>query len=350
MDSIDDGSVDLVVTSPPYPMIEMWDDIMISQNPEIAKYITDEPDSAFEEMHKELDAIWRECFNKLKPGGYLCINIGDATRTINGNFALYNNHSRISRACSEIGFIGLPNIIWRKQTNAPNKFMGSGMLPCGAYVTLEHEWILVFRKGDKREFKTTDDKLHRMKSSYFWEERNVWFSDMWDVKGTKQKISNSSSRERSAAFPFEIPYRLINMFSQKGDTVLDPFIGMGTTMHAAILLGRNSAGYEIDPYFESIIRKGIESLDVDSCNRMIKQRFESHKEFIDLRLAQGKEVKHYNSNLNTPVITSQEKEIEFNYLQEICLDKKSGCYLASYEEYSDLSRLPMKDSLFASYT
>lgn len=218
----EDNSIDLVVTSPPYPMIEMWDDVMSSQNHRISDNLEEKPEEAFELMHQELDKVWKECFRVLKIGGFLCINIGDATRTIKGNFTLYNNHSRISKACVDLGFVGLPNIIWRKQTNAPNKFMGSGMLPCGAYVTLEHEWILIFRKGGKREFKKADAKLSRMKSSFFWEERNVWFSDIWDVKGTKQKMRKDSSRERSAAYPFEVPYRLINMFSQKGDMVLDP--------------------------------------------------------------------------------------------------------------------------------
>lgn len=224
MQHTQDNSVELVVTSPPYPMIEMWDEIMGMQNPNILAFMQTKPDIAFELMHVELDKIWQECFRVIRPGGFLCINIGDATRTINGKFKLYNNHSRISKACIEIGFVSLPNIIWRKQTNAPNKFMGSGMLPCGAYVTLEHEWILIFRKGEKREFKSNDAKLSRMKSSFFWEERNIWFSDVWEIKGTKQKLKDNSSRERSAAFPFEIPYRLINMFSQKNDMVLDPFL------------------------------------------------------------------------------------------------------------------------------
>lgn len=93
-----------------------------------------------------------------------------------------------------MGFVGLPNIIWRKQTNAPNKFMGSGMLPCGAYVTLEHEWVLIFRKGGKREYKKVDAKLGRMKGSFFWEERNIWFSDVWEIKGVKQRFKKHHSR------------------------------------------------------------------------------------------------------------------------------------------------------------
>lgn len=346
MTSTEDNSIDLVVTSPPYPMIEMWDEIMAKQNPEIIDNLESDPEKAFELMHQELDKVWKECFRVLKVGGFLCVNIGDATRTINDTFTLYNNHSRISKACIEIGFVGLPNIIWRKQTNAPNKFMGSGMLPCGAYVTLEHEWILIFRKGSKREYKKADAKLSRMKSSFFWEERNVWFSDVWEIKGTKQKIQKKTSRERSAAYPFEVPYRLINMFSQKGDTVMDPFLGTGTTMQAAVLLGRNSHGYEIDPNFEAIIRKGIDSLELDLCNNLIKQRFDAHKEFIVNRRASGKEVKHFNDTLNCEVMTNQEKEIELNYLESILLDQETGKYVVTYEDHSNLNELPFKDTFF----
>lgn len=331
-----DNSIDLVVTSPPYPMIEMWDIIMGEQNPIILTSLQTYPDTAFELMHEELDKVWRECFRVIKPGGFLCLNIGDATRTINGNFKLYNNHSRISKACMDLGFIGLPNIIWRKQTNAPNKFMGSGMLPCGAYVTLEHEWILIFRKGEKREFKTSEAKLERKKSSFFWEERNTWFSDIWEVKGTKQKLDEVYSRERSAAFPFEIPYRLINMFSQKGDTVLDPFLGTGTTMQAAILLGRNSCGYEIDPNFESVIKDNINAINIDSYNNCIKQRLEAHNNFIKHRKAQGKEIKHYNSIMETAVMTMQEKYIEFNFLDSISYDSQASKYSISYKKFSNI--------------
>ena len=244
MSAIADASINEIITSPPYPMIEMWDEILASQNATFADAMNDGAvDVAFESAHQELDKVWKECYRVLTPGGFLCINIGDATRTIKGEFRLFNNHSRIVKACLDLGLNNLPNIIWRKQTNAPNKFMGSGMLPCGAYVTLEHEYILIFRKGSKREYKKEELKLARKNSAFFWEERNVWFSDVWDLKGIKQKIVNSETRDRSAAYPFEVPYRLINMYSQYGDTVLDPFFGLGTTMLAAMTSGRNSIGF-----------------------------------------------------------------------------------------------------------
>lgn len=335
------NSVNIVVTSPPYPMIEMWDECFAGQDAEIGEIIKEMPDRAFELMHQQLDKVWLRCYDVLKDGGFLCVNIGDATRTINGKFKLYNNHTRISDFCNSIGFTTLPNIIWRKQTNAPNKFMGSGMLPCGAYVTLEHEWILLFRKGDKRQYKTRDQKHERMESSFFWEERNVWFSDVWEVKGTKQKMERSASRERSAAYPFEIPFRLINMFSQKGDVVLDPFLGTGTTMQAALVCGRNSEGYEIDPSLKELIERGIATMDIDLCNHFIKQRFDRHVSFIDDRKKQGKEVKHFNSVLNVPVMTGQEEEITFNYITSIH-KTNDGFYEANYEDASDMSDIPFQ--------
>ncbi len=280
-----DNSVDLVVTSPPYPMIEMWDDIMGQQNPAVKTALdANKPREAFGLMHAELDKVWSECWRVMKDGAFLCINIGDATRTVDGEFALYNN-TRIISACEKLGFTNLPNILWRKATNAPNKFMGSGMLPCGAYVTLEHEWILIFRKGSKRPFKTAADKMERRESSFFWEERNVWFSDIWDLKGVKQKIDKSPTRERNASFPIELPYRLINMFSQRGDLVLNPFIGLGTTTFAAILCERNSVGFEIDPKFRNILSEIISGFDTNKANSFISERYVKHLSFIQEREA-----------------------------------------------------------------
>lgn len=340
-----DESVHLVVTSPPYPMIEMWDEIMAKQNSAISDALLTNPNYAFELMHQELDKVWKECYRVLREGGFLCINIGDATRTINANFSLFNNHSRIIRACVELGFVGLPNIIWRKQTNSPNKFMGSGMLPCGAYMTLEHEWILIFRKGNKRTYKTAEDKAKRMRSSYFWEERNVWFSDIWDVKGTKQAIAQSSTRERSAAYPFEIPYRLINMFSQQGDMVLDPFIGTGTTTLAAMCCGRNSCGYDIDSAFKAITHERIMTMNIDNFNTVIKKRLDDHVQFVNMRQQAGKEIKHFNQILNVPVMTGQETKISFDYIQRVFVDD-AGNICVGYQDKSDLTVLPFVSNQF----
>ncbi len=83
--------------------------------------------------------------------------------------------------------------------------MGSGMLPAGAYVTLEHEYVLIFRKGGKRTFPSQNQAERRRRSAFFWEERNRWFSDVWDFKGERQRLNGSDIDRRSAAFPFELP-------------------------------------------------------------------------------------------------------------------------------------------------
>ena len=313
MEAVSSESVDLMVTSPPYPMIEMWDEMFAQQSSSVKKAL-DKGDgaNAFELMHQVMDPIWKEVYRALKFGGFACINIGDATRTINGNFALYPNHMRILKSALELGFSALPCILWRKQTNAPNKFMGSGMLPAGAYVTLEHEYILILRKGPKREFKKETDKKIRRESAIFWEERNSWYSDVWfDVKGTPQALNDKDSRRRSAAYPFEVVYRLINMYSAKGDIVLDPFLGTGTTTAAAIASGRNSIGYEIDPSLKKVIDR-IKDAIIDSSKQIIRRRLAKHLEFVVNRLKTKGGFKYDNEYYGFPVMTAQEKELIFN--------------------------------------
>ncbi len=313
MEVVSSESVDLIVTSPPYPMIEMWDEMLAQQSSSVKKALEKGDGlNAFEMMHQLLDLVWKEVYRVLKVGGFACINIGDATRTINGNFVLYPNHMRILKSALELGFSALPCILWRKQTNAPNKFMGSGMLPAGAYVTLEHEYILILRKGPKRVFKKEEDKKIRRESAIFWEERNRWYSDVWfDVKGTPQALNDKESRLRSAAYPFEVAYRLINMYSAKGDTVLDPFLGTGTTTAAAIASGRNSIGYEIDPSLKNIIGR-IKDVIVDSSKQLIRKRLAKHMEFVVHRLKTKGGFKYDNEYYGFPVITAQEKELIFN--------------------------------------
>ena len=111
LSGIADESVDLVVTSPPYPMVAMWDEMFGELNQEISKMMdSGENDNAFELMHKELDKTWSSVFRVLKDGGIACINIGDSTRTLDGAFKLYNSHSRILNFCISIGFDSLPSI------------------------------------------------------------------------------------------------------------------------------------------------------------------------------------------------------------------------------------------------
>ena len=318
MEALASNSVDLVVTSPPYPMIEMWDAMFADQNADIGAAIhRGDGLMAFELMHRELDAVWQEVRRVLKPGGLICINVGDAVRSLENSFMLYPNHSRILNQFLKLGFQALPAILWRKQTNAPNKFMGSGMLPPGAYVTLEHEHILILRKGPKREFKRGIEKQKRRQSAFFWEERNTWFSDIWmDVKGASQHLDSRAERLRSAAFPFEVPYRLINMFSVKGDTVVDPFLGIGTTMWAAMAAGRNCVGYEM----QAGLRKEIYALAnsiVDYANDRIDRRIQAHVDYVKQNQGHQSIFKYTNSHHRFPVKTRQEIDMAIYRLAAI---------------------------------
>ena len=348
LSKVDDGTVALVVTSPPYPMIEMWDDSFASQSKDVASALKEgNADLAFELMHQTLDGVWSECYRVLCDGGIACINIGDATRTIDARFQLFSNHARIIASMISVGFSGLPGVVWRKQTNAPNKFMGSGMLPPGAYVTLEHEFILVFRKGNKREFASME-KAQRRESAYFWEERNQWFSDLWELKGTTQSIARNGARDRSGAYPFDIPYRLINMFSTKGDIVLDPFMGIGTTALAAAASGRNSIGYELECDLEPIVRETMLSKkSLTLVNDVIRRRILNHIDFIEERrkLRGEQSVKHTNEWFGFPVMTRQERELTLPFVCSMS-EEMHGQYNASYTQGALLD-YQGEDSLFS---
>jgi len=318
MDALRSETVDLIVTSPPYPMIEMWDAMFAAQNAAISEAL-DKGDGplAFELMHRELDAVWQEVWRILKPGGTACINVGDATRTLDGRFMLYPNHSRMLNRLLKLGFQALPAILWRKQTNAPNKFMGSSMLPPGAYVTLEHEYILILRKGAKREFKREAEKQNRRQSAFFWEERNAWFSDIWmEIKGTSQRLADRAARLRSAAFPFEVPYRLINMFSVKGDIVVDPFVGIGTTMWAAMTAARNSAGYEIAQRLLDQINL-VKQTILPFANQKIRNRINNHLDFLDVHFDSQGGFNYKSTYYDFAVKTRQETDMLLNPLVAI---------------------------------
>lgn len=317
MNEIAADSIDLVVTSPPYPMIQMWDKTFSKMSQKINQVLKQERGmEAFELMHQELDKIWAEVARVVKPGGIVCINIGDATRSIGGVFRLFPSHSHIIEYFINHDFVMLPSIIWRKPTNSPTKFMGSGMLPVGAYVTLEHEYILIFKKHGKRDFTDSEIKQLRQESAFFWEERNQWFSDLWEFPGAIQDLSDKKLRDRSAAYPFELAYRLINMFSIKGDWVLDPFLGTGTTTIAAMVAERNSYGYEQEANLDDIINERINGV-IEFGNKIISDRIKKHIKFIQQREESNKKPKYTNEYYSFPVITSQETNIKINLLSEV---------------------------------
>jgi modification methylase len=249
MSEVEDESVHLTVTSPPYPMVSMWDE-----------FFAEASAPSYTEMHEYLNEIWQEIRRALIPGGIACINIGDATRTSDGIFHLYPNHARIIENFEKLGFVTLPYVLWKKPTNRPHykgkgAFLGSGFLPPNAYVTLDMEYILIFRKGAPRSFPPKDPR--RYDSKFSKKERDEWFSQVWKVQGARQDMDGFG--RRVAAFPEEIPRRLIRMFSILGDTVLDPFLGSGTTLKVAMDLGRNFVGYEKLRQLTEIIKRRTKS-------------------------------------------------------------------------------------------
>jgi site-specific DNA-methyltransferase (cytosine-N4-specific) len=247
-------------------MIKMWDDQFGKMDAKIGalwkKLATDCREETvtaiYDAMHENLARVWKETHRVLVDGGIACINIGDATRTVNGKFRLFPNHARVIEHCERLGFTTLPYILWKKPTTKPKykgkgAFLGSGFLPPNAYVTLDCEFILIFRKGGLRKFPRNDDIRHD--SKFTKKQRDGWFTQIWTLKGTRQ--THGEIERRTAAFPEEIADRLIRMFSVRGDIVLDPFLGSGTTTKAAMQNERNSVGYEIDVNLLPLIKNNI---------------------------------------------------------------------------------------------
>lgn len=324
---LDDASVDLVVTSPPYPMVGMWDASFSAQDPTIGDALDDgDGDRAFEAMHALLDDVWKHVARVLRPGGIAAVNVGDATRRLGDEYRLYPNHARIIDGLTDVGLVQLPGIIWRKPTNSAAKFMGSGTLPTNAYTTLEHEHVLLFRKGDTREFPPGDDD--RYASAFFYEERNEWFSDCWEIRGTRQTLETSGERDRSGAFPLEVPRRLVLMYSVRGDTVCDPFVGTGTTCVAAMTAGRSSIGIERDPELAAAFERQTSSIPALSAD-LARRRLDAHHEYVDAREEPPKyEADHYD----TRVVTSNERSIRLSKVTDVeRVDDDPWRFVATHE-------------------
>lgn len=319
-------SVELVVTSPPYPMIEMWDDLFQELNQEISGALTaDDGDEAFELMHRVLDTVWENLYDVVVDGGVVCINIGDATRSIDGEFRVFRNAARITNAMEEIGFVSLPHVLWQKPTTSPNSFLGSGTVPPNAYVTNEHEYILVFRNGGKRTTFPSDEL--RAQSAMFFDERNTWFSDHWsNIPGRRQEFAtmnetdgrgqeddvhtDENRRDRTAAYPFEIPYRLINMYSVYTDRVLDPFGGVGTTALASMVSGRSSVTIELNDAVVQGLKNECQMVP-ELGDSIVEERLEKQEKNVSARRERGKESSYEMEQYPLDVVSSAEQKIEF---------------------------------------
>jgi DNA modification methylase len=245
LDWIPDETVHLIVTSPPYWTLKEYP-ANKNQLGLIAEY---------ERFHDELDKVWSHCYRTLVPGGRLVCVVGDVclARRRHGRHLVMPMHADIVVRCRRIGFDNLSPIFWYKISNAQyevengSSFLGKPYEP-NAIIKNDVEFILMLRKpGGYRQ--PTEEQ--REASRLTKEEHQKWFQQIWTVPG-------ESTREHPAPFPLELAYRLVRMFSFVGDTVLDPFAGLGTTLLAAARSDRNSIGVEVEPVY---VRKAKQRLE-----------------------------------------------------------------------------------------
>jgi modification methylase len=241
-------SVHLVVTSPPYWTLKEYRDSE-GQLGHVADYDT---------FLGELDQVWQHCFDALVPGGRLICVVGDvclSRRKNNGRHTVVPLHASIQEHCRAIGFDNLAPIIWHKIANAVHEvengsgFLGKPYEP-NAVIKNDIEFILMQRKPGGYRQPTVATRVLSVISDA---NHKTWFQQIWTG------LTGASTRNHPAPYPLELAERLIRMFSFVGDTVLDPFLGTGTTTLAAMRNGRNSIGYEIDGYYLSHARKRIQN-------------------------------------------------------------------------------------------
>jgi DNA modification methylase len=250
--ALEEQSIHLVITSPPYWTLKRY-----NEHADQLGHVVD-----YDEFNASLADVWKNCYRALVPGGRLIINVGDvclSRRKNNGRHTVVPLHATIQEHCKAIGFDNLATIIWHKIANANYEvagcggFLGKPYEP-NAVIKNDIEFILMQRKpGGYR----SPSSRERILSTISEPNYQRWFRQIWsDLRGT-------SSRKHPAPYPVELAERLIRMFSFVGDTVLDPFMGTGTTNLACAYWGRNSVGIELDPDYFELARKRVGDYGAD---------------------------------------------------------------------------------------
>jgi len=244
MAAINNKSVHLVVTSPPYWQIKDYGNKnQIGFNDTYDEYIN------------KLNQVWSECHRVLHDGCRLVINIGDqfARAVTYGRYKVIPIREEIIKFCESIGFDYMGAIIWQKvttmNTTGGASIMGSFPYPRNGMIAIDYEFILLFKKLGKSPNNIPAEIKKQSKITK--EEWRKYFTGHWNFAGEKQNGGHI------AMFPEELPRRIIRMFSFVGETVLDPFLGSGTTIKVANELNRNSIGYEINKDYLPTIKKKI---------------------------------------------------------------------------------------------
>ncbi len=261
MIELEDESVDLIITSPPYWHIKDYGvSGQIGYRQSLHEYLRD------------LYRVWKECFRVLKPGRRLCINIGDqfARSIIYGRYKIVPLHAEVITQCEDIGFDYMGSIIWQKKTTMNTtggaNIMGSYPYPPNGMIEIDYEFILIFKKPGKTPRIPREIKESSKLTKEEWKE---YFHAHWYFGGARQI-------EHEAMFPEELPKRLIKMYSFMEETVLDPFLGSGTTIKVALELNRNGIGYEMNEKFLDLIKKKLgltkDSLEFENNIEIIKRK------------------------------------------------------------------------------
>lgn len=244
MSLIEDESVHLIVTSPPYWQLKDY-----GSERQIGFH------ESYESYINQLNIVWAECFRVLKEGCRLCINIGDqfARSVYYGRYKVIPIRTEIIKFCETLGLDYMGAIIWQKQTSmnttGGGAVMGSFPYPRNGILKIDYEFILIFKKQGKAPIPTKEQKEASVIDKEEW---NKLFASHWTFGGARQD-------KHIAVFPEELPHRLIKMFSFVDETILDPFMGSGTTALAAYHLDRNSVGYEINQDFKEVYKNKVES-------------------------------------------------------------------------------------------
>lgn len=247
---VEDGSINLALTSPPYFNTKMY-----SPHP-LPGDLGDI--HSVDEWMAQAGRVWAEVLRALQPGRKLFINIMNLpVRLEDGSFRTLNLVGRTVQLCEDLGFIFKRDIVWQK-TNGVRAPFGTYPFPGGILINNMHEFILELEKPATRAERSRkyahvspeDRELSRLDKDFWLSIKN---SDVWLIAPQ----GSGDRRGHVAPFPLELPARLIRAYSFRGEMVLDPFLGSGTTLRAAAAYGRHGIGYEINP---SIATQALDSL------------------------------------------------------------------------------------------
>ena len=258
MHELDNSSVHLIVTSPPYFNAKEY-----SKDPipgDLGSV------SSLKEWIEGTGKVWEECYRVLKPGRKVFINIMNLpVKTKDGSFRTLNLAGKTIDKCEELGFVFKRDIVWHK-TNGVRANFGTYPYPGGILINNMHEFILEFEKPSSRgesvkkySHVSKEIKEASKLDKEFW--LRIKNTDVW----TFAPHGSGDRRSHPAPFPLELPSRLIKAFSFKGETVLDPFLGSGTTLLSASSLGRNGIGYEINPLIST---QAIVTLEAENVHQL----------------------------------------------------------------------------------